>query len=81
MENVDTIHYGREGVGQFNQFKDQLSKHFMIERPGMGSFIETLVYTSIACEHQILDTERYSWHGRRPRIDPSSCEELGGASL
>ena len=56
IEGGDIPHlllYGRAGAAIFNQFRDQLSRNFMIEHPEMGPFIEMLVYTQIQFVHQI----------------------------
>ena len=47
--------FGREGAAVFNKFRDQLLRHFMMEHPGMGPFIETLEYRPIVFDHVITE--------------------------
>ena len=47
--------FGREGAAVFNKFRDQLLRHFMMEHPGMGPFIETLEYRPIVFDHIITE--------------------------
>ena len=46
---------GREGAAIFNKFRDQLFKHFIIEHPRIGLFIEFLEYRPIVFDHVITE--------------------------